>query len=204
MNAPTATNSPAIGQPFEGGFYAGSFQLAGILYAIVVAPKAEGEHEDAPWIRNYAAVPGARSYDDGLANTDAMVAASSLLAKWARDLRINDRDDWYLPSQDELEILYRNLKPGTEQNTCYARSGINLSVIPPTRPYIPEFPLQTSALAFQAGGEQAFGTRWYWSSTQHAALSDYAWCQNFYAGSQYGGSTNSKFRARAVRRIPIE
>lgn len=113
-----------------------------------------------------------------------MVEAGSDLAKWARDLRICGKDGWYLPSQDELEIIYRNLKPTTETNSLYARSGINLSAVPPTRPYTDESPAQTTVEAFQEGGSEAFDDTLYWSSTQHAAYSNYAWYQNFSNGGQ--------------------
>ncbi len=108
-----------------------------------------------------------------------------------------------MPSQDELEICYRNLKPTQDKNYCYARSGINLSAIEPTRPYTPNFPLQTNAELFKDGGDQAFDAAWYWSSTQHAADSYYAWGQTFNHGYQDYDSTTNKFRARAVRRSTI-
>lgn len=206
MNAPApSTILPAIGEPFEGGFFAGLIQLDDdTRYGLIVAPKAEGQHDDTEWIDDYQAVPGAQSYNDGFTNTEAMAEAGSDLAKWARDLRIASFDDWYLPSQDELEIIYRNLKPTTHENYRYARSGINLSAVPPTRPYLPSSPVQTSADAFRDGGIEAFDEVWYWSSTQHAATSGYAWCQDFLNGLQDITSTDYRLRARAVRRIPIE
>lgn len=202
MNAPDNRFSyPAAGTPFEGGFFAGVFQLDdGTRCGLIVAPKAEGEHPDHAWIDDYKAVPGAQSYSDGFANTEAMADAGSAIAQWAQRLRIGDHDDWYLPSQDELEICYRNLKPTTRENYCYARSGINLAAVPPTRPYLPTNPVQTSAEPFREGGAEAFDDVWYWSSTQHAAYSDYAWCQDFNYGDQDDG-THDRLRARAVRRV---
>ena len=195
---------PILGTSMGDGFYAGRIRLDdGQVYALIVAPKAEGQKSPSIWIPDYKEVPGALSYNDGFANTNAMAEAGSKLAKWTRDLRIGDHDDWYLPSQDELEIIYRNLKPTTEENYCYARSGINLSAIDPTRPYTPDFPAQTNAELFKDGGEQAFDPAWYWSSTQHAAYSNFAWLQYFYYGYQLSINTLLKFRARAVRRSPI-
>lgn len=203
MQSSTAEIPTIIGTAMGDGFYAGRFRIGEQAYALIVAPKDEGEHDDAIWIDNYKNVPGAKSYNDGLSNTIAMAEAGSEIAHWARDLRIGGHDDWYLPSQDELEIMYRNLKPTTRENYCYARSGINLSAIEPTRPYTPDLPVQTLAEAFQAGGEQAFDTVWYWSSTQHAATSDYAWYQYFSYGTQYDYYKDLELRARAVRRLPI-
>lgn len=195
---------PILGTAMGDGYYAGRIrQDDGQIYALIVAPKADGEHAPAIWIPGNRATPCAKSYNDGLANTRAMAEAGSDLAKWALDLRIGGHDDWYLPSQDELEIIYRNLKPTPEENSCYARSGINLSAVPPTRPYTPEMPEQTLAEAFKAGGDQAFAAEWYWTSTQRASYSDYAWHQTFSHGNQIFNFIDCRCRARAVRRSPI-
>jgi hypothetical protein len=193
----------APGTPFEGGFFGGNFTLDGTNYALIAAPKAEGQ-SGGIWIPRGKDVPGAKAYDDGLANTKAMAEAGSKIAQWALALRIAGYDDWYLPAQDELEILYRNLKPTTAENYCYARSGINLSALPPTRPYTPDFPVQTQAEAFRLDGPEAFDEAWYWSSTQHAAGSDGAWNQDFGYGGQYLDLKSFEARARAVRRLVIQ
>lgn len=193
-----------IGVPIEGGFFAGTIQLDdGTRYGIVVAPKADGQHTATLWIEEYKAVPGAQSYNDGLANTIAMAEAGSSLAQWARGLRIAGHDDWYIPSQDELELCYRNLKTTAEKNYCYARSGINLSAVPPTRPYTTTLPAQTTAKPFTENGNEAFDAAGYWSSTQHAAYSDFAWYQTFDFGCQDCSYTSTRLRARAVRRFAI-
>ncbi len=195
--------TPAIGVPFEGGFYAGRIIVEEKTYALIVAPKAEGEHGDSVWSGGAESVVGALSYCDGVANTAAMAAAGSSLAEWALDLRIGGHDDWYLPSQDELELCYRNLKPADVENWCYARSGINLNSLPQGAPYYAHSPIQTDAAAFRQGGPEAFDLVWYWSSTQHASDPCYAFSQDFYDGSQYFLSTINKLRARAVRRSVI-
>lgn len=46
-----------------------------------------------------------------------------------------------------------------------------------------------------------FQKEWYWSSTQHAVNSVYAWMQYFYDGSQDDDRKSGKYRARAVRRV---
>ena len=189
--------------PFAGGFYAGRIRIDDINYAIIVAPKAEGEHDDIAWNRSVKNVAGALSYCDGLTNTNAMVEAGSRVAKWARDLRIGGFDDWYLPSQDELEVCYRNLKPGTDENALWGRSGINVSAVPPTYPYTAEVPKQTESEDFRKGGAQAFEPEWYWTSTQHAGDAGYAWVQNVGDGGQSNGRKGNYYRARAVRRLKI-
>lgn len=203
MKSSTNEILPLLGTSMGGGFYAGRIRIEGKVFALIVAPRALGEVSDKKWITRDKDVPGAMSYFDGLANTKAMADAGSKLAKWVQDLRIGDADDWYLPAQDELEIMYRNLKPSTRENYCWARSGINLSAVEPTRPYTPALPAQTLAEAFKIGGDEAFAEEWHWSSTQHASYSVCAWCQNFTNGGQDGTSKSSGLRARAVRRLAI-
>ena len=48
-----------------------------------------------------------------------------------------------------------------------------------------------------------FKEEWYWSNTQHAAYSGYAWCQIFDDGIQYNYGKSAELRARAVRRVEI-
>lgn len=203
MKSSTAEILPIIGTAMEGGYYAGRIRIDGQVFALIVSPKAEGEHKGSAWIGRYKDVPEAQSYHDGAANTAAMVKAGSKLGKWARGLKIGGFDDWYLPSQDELEVIYRNLKPTERKNYCYMRSGINLNAVEPTAPYTPDFPLQTQAEAFQSGGAEAFEEAWYWTSTQSASTSYYAWYQYFYTGYQTNGTKSYVGRARAVRRLPI-
>jgi len=55
-----------------------------------------------------------------------------------------------------------------------------------------------------ARAKDAFEPVYYWSNTQHAVLSDFAWYKNFGYGNQYTSDTRSKLRARAVRRLIIQ
>ena len=203
MNAQVKSNPPPeIGAQFGGGFFAGLVLVNGAPFALIVAPKDGGEIE-GKWSSSYDSVAAAVSYCDGKANTAAMAAAGSDLAETIIAMEINGVNDWYLPSQDELEILYRAFKPTDDKNSLYGRSGINLSAVPPARPYEPGSPLQTVAAAFVEGAAEAFTDDWYWSSTQHAAGSDCAWGQYFGYGLQGHDSKSYEGRARAVRRLPI-
>jgi hypothetical protein len=200
MNSINQASIPAIGTAFEGGFYAGRFQIDGQQYALIVAPKAEGE-TSGKWGEHGQDVPGARSHNDGRANTLAMAEAGSALAQWALGLSIAGHEDWYLPSRDELEILYRNLKPTDNENYCSFRDGDNASSLPAGYPYTEESPAQTAIKAFQTGQPEAFEPRWHWASTQYSP--HHAWGQNFGAGNQYGYHKLTELRARAVRKIPV-
>ncbi|MBM2883960.1 DUF1566 domain-containing protein [Chromobacterium phragmitis] len=201
MNAPMQQTIPAeIGTPFEGGFYAGRFNCDGAAYALIVSPKTQGE-TSMTWGEYGQDIPGARSYFNGLANTQAMAEAGSDLAKWALDLNISGHTDWYIPSRDELEMLYRAFKPTAEENDCSFRDGDNASSIPAGYPYTAEEPSQTAASAFRDGGAEAFADAWHWASTPYSPNT--AWTQGFVGGYQGRYHKYYELRARAVRRILI-
>ena len=184
----------------DGGLPVAEINVNGSHYMLILAPNGDGDCEDVAWNESLKQVNGALSYCDGAANTAAMLAAGSELAKWARGLRLGGFDDWYLPSLDELELCYRYLKPTTNDNYCYGRAGINVSALPPRYPYTPDDPQQTVNKPYRKGGAEAFAAAWYWSSTQSAATPDYAWLQYFYGGNQHLYPKSSHYRARAVRR----
>ncbi|MCR4300104.1 MAG: hypothetical protein NUV51_00670, partial [Sulfuricaulis sp.] len=148
------------GAEMDDGRFVDRLYVAGAHYAIILPPKAESEHAPIAWNDSVKLVKGALSYCDGLANTKAMAKAGSKLAQWALDNKM------HIPSLDELELIYRHFKPGTDKNSCYARAGINISAMPPNDPYTPDSPRQTKLKAFREGGPEAFDLAWYWSSTQ--------------------------------------
>ena len=202
MNAITQTALPTIaGTPFAGGFYAGRFQIDGAEYALIVAPKTQGEHQPTTWGEYGHDIEGARSYNDGRANTEAMAAAGSALAQWALQLDIEGHTDWYLPSRDELELCYRNLKPTEDENWCSFRDGDNPSSLQLGYPYTEASPAQVTDPAFQAGGAEAFQAETYWASTQYSPNG--AWIQTFVDGDQYHGHKDNTRRAVAVRRFKV-
>ncbi len=193
---------PEIGAPLSGGFFAGIIKVAGALRALIVAPKDGGE-TNMEWAAESELVTGSTSYCDGAENTAAMTEAGSELGKWAKALQINGQADWYLPSRDELELIYRNLKPSQRENYCSFRDGDNPSSEPPGYPYTEQSPKTTTASHFREGGAEALAPNWYWSSTQHAAYPSYAWVQGLVNGYQSDYLKSYEGRARAVRSIPI-
>ena len=90
MKSSTAEILPLLGTSMGGGFYAGRIRIEEQVFALIVAPRAQGEVSDMKWIARNKSVPGAMSYFDGLANTKAMADAGSRLAKWAQALRVAD------------------------------------------------------------------------------------------------------------------
>ena len=182
VNLPTGTrlflDEPFVplGDPLGGGFFAGEMILDGIRYALIVAPKAAGESSSLRYKReDYVIADGAVSDNDGLANSELINDPNHPAAQFCRPLKIGGFDDWYLPSRDELAMLWRNLGP------C--------------RKDTPE--------TFREGGEEAFDQDWYWSSTQSASYSYCAWYLNFFDGTQTNAHKFSNFGVRAVRRLKI-
>jgi hypothetical protein len=110
------TSSPqtlVVGDPFEGGLFAGRFFIGAQAFLLIVSPRGEGECEPMPWGARKA-IDGANSYCDGMANTQAMAAAGSKLAKWALALQIAGKDDWHLPSRLESLVLFGELGKGDQ------------------------------------------------------------------------------------------
>jgi hypothetical protein len=113
---PITLPMPAIGTQLdsEGGFYGGLIHLGADILAIVWAPKLEGE-TTSKWLDTSTSVLGATSCFDSMANTLAMAAAGSDLAKKALAANIGGHTDWCIPARDVLEMGYRYLKPGWRQ-----------------------------------------------------------------------------------------
>jgi hypothetical protein len=190
---------PAIGLPWAGGFYAGDIISNGSLYHLVVAPRSGGQSSELTWKLAKTATAGTSSLTDGFANSNAMNDASHPAASFCRSLSIGGFTDWYLPAKDELEILYYNLKPTSDNNNT--GSGINANAVPPrSSPYTTTAPARTVVSAFQSGGAEEIGPLLSWSSTQAATAT--AWLMIFSNGSQIvGDKIGTGVMARAVRRI---
>ena len=198
QQATAAANKPLTpGTELEGGYFAGIININGQQFGIVVAPK-EGDLDDQEWGPRQG-LNGTTSFFDGHANTQAMAEAGSELAKAIQALTINGFTDWYLPARDELELIYRYLKPTTDENWRFR--GDNPSSVPVGYAYSAGTPSQTPVTSFQEDGEQAMERAWYWSSTQYSANS--AWLQYFDDGYQDDVHKHDAFRARAVRRFLI-
>jgi hypothetical protein len=66
-----------------------------------------------------------------------------------------------------------------------------------------ELPTRREQALLFANLKDQFEERYYWSSEQHAANADYAWCQYFFGGYQNTSFKSASLRARAVRRLII-
>ena len=223
----TDATIPTIGDAAWGGYMAGIIDTtrvgsiggtdpsqAGLRYLLIVSPKSTEYTTGKKWKTSDTAGPNAtKTLWDGLAATEAMYAAGSAYeaAAYCRELAFpqDGGSRWYLPAKNELELLYRNLKPTTDPH--YNASGANVASDPTGAAYTAgssDNPSQSGIAAFQQGGAQALegvSSPYYWSSSEYSALS--AWFQRVGgsdAGSQnYYLKTYTNIRVRPVRRFVL-
>ena len=191
-----------IGQSFQGGYYAGQISTAGNGVAdfyLIVAPKATGETNNIAFATGSFSDP--TSVINGPANSTTMNNANHPAAQYCKGLTIGGYTDWYLPAQNELELLYYYFKPfGTDNVTSV---GANSNAVPPRGNYTATVPPVTPLTAWQSGGSETFSSQRYWSSTQRDTTA--AYFQEFFTGNQsyVNKTTSGQSWVRAVRRVPV-
>lgn len=197
MSAVEKAETPAIGQSYGGGFVTGITRDpdTGVRCLHITAG---AEHElVCVWGEYGVKIEGADSFTNNRANTEAMAAAGSELAKKVLALEIGGYSDWAIPARDVQELQYRHFKPTTEENWQYARSGDNPNSEPVGLMYTEEDPAQTAHEAFREGGPEAFRDAAYWSSSQRSAYS--AFTMHFVVGLQLYYGKSLELRVRPVR-----
>lgn len=221
-----------VGAPYGGGYVAGKIvsDYDGVTYGLIVSDgggdsvqQGDGTME---WRTSNTVVTSSEgtppmTLADGRANHNAVAALGSLsnfpAFQWIEDNcnggeGLNGHTDWYLPSRDELEVIYRNFKPNTQDNNDGDRTtsgyggdgathGTNANSLPTGDGYTLSAPSQTEQASFHEGGEDAFEAAYYWSSTEYGAA--YAWGQGFNGGGQVRDGKDFSRRVRAVRRIAL-
>jgi hypothetical protein len=205
--AGTWTGIPlAIGDAYQGGFYAGQISTTGngvATHNLVIGPVASAQSELA-WKNAATATAGADSVIDGPQNTADIVADGNSTtypaAHFCNNLVIGGFSDWYMPAKNELEVCYYNFKPIIENNNT--SSGINTNAVPSRGSnYTAGTPAQTSVAAFQYPSSQAFNPALYWSSTEFSAGN--ASYQYFGNGNQSNSNKTTAYRVRAIRRVAV-
>jgi len=108
-----SSTSLSIGDTYQGGII---FYLNGtypIQYGLVSAPNDQAT--SVPWYSQGYTYYGTTSTDIGTGQTNTSSLVSILgngyyAARFCDDLFLNGFDDWFLPSRDELGLMYTNLK----------------------------------------------------------------------------------------------
>lgn len=164
-----------IGEQFGGGVV---FHLwkdnAGVEHGLIIDIKDISTSQVWSNISNVLIGPTAQSTWDGLSNSNAIVGQTghtSSAAKLCLDLVSGGQSDWYLPSIDELSILWHN------------HFNVNKT-------------LSTISGATTLPCEAA-----YWSSTEYASGNAwfFVFVYGFSNGTAYGINKNNPWYVRAVR-----
>ncbi len=191
---------PEIGQAFGGGFFSGITVENGQRYANITAGT---EHElVGEWGEYGVKIDGADSFTDSRANTEAMAASGSELARKVVALDIGGFTDWAIPARDVQELQYRHFKPTSRENYCWNSDGDNPSSLPVGLLYTKESPAKTQVPGFARGEPEAFKADWYWSSSQRSAYG--AFSVVFGGGYQTSTVKDDELRVRPVRRSLID
>lgn len=157
------------GEPFEGGFYFGNITVGSDTYMLIIADKSA--EAALQWKNSNANTSGTSSATDGWANTNAMNNTNHPAAKYCRDYRGGEFNDWYLPAKDELNQMWLNLPPNGGATPA----------------------------PFKTGGAQAMTAEDYWTSTQNSSFT--AWFQSFSDGQQTAKNKDISLLVRPVRRV---
>jgi hypothetical protein len=194
----------AIGDAYEGGYYAGQIGVSSVAtHYLVIAPKSSGQ-STKQWKNAATDTPNANSDINGEQNTADMVADGNSTvypaAHFCNDLTIGGYTDWYMPAKNELEVCYYNLKPNTTGNNT--NSGINPNAVPARASNYSAVPTQTSVAAFQSGGAQAFDINSYWVSTEDSSNTrgKHQTFDTGYQGIYFKYYSN---KVRAVRKVAV-
>lgn len=192
-----------IGESYGGGFYAGRIKIGANTYELIVSPKDGGENN-----LSYSSWGFDITTNDPI--NDGWQIRTNQIEDWLPNYMaqevftrytIGGFNDWYMPSKEEMEIIYRAFKPTTANNVT--TSGVNGSSIPATSNYTATNPAQTSVALFKAGGSEAFDADTYYSASRSDVGGATARTKSFLDGSDsYDDSTNGH-RVRAIRRILV-
>jgi hypothetical protein len=109
----------SLGASYQGGYYIGALGVNGVLYGILLAPKASGQSASTlQWKTTGTTTGGTSSAINGWANTNFMNDSSHAAASYTRGIVASGYADWYLPARDELNLAWtsRASLPSGEAN----------------------------------------------------------------------------------------
>ncbi len=132
-------------------FYLGQDTLGGIVFYIYIGSDGNQHglivnknESTAQWQSSGTTTNATRSWD-GVYNTGLMLMTSSPAANYVNGLNDGGFTDWYLPSIDELSILW--------QNRFHANNALNAG----------GFPLLSNTASYWSSTEDAFLNAWYFN-----------------------------------------
>jgi hypothetical protein len=197
---------PAPGTAMDGGYFGGQINDGGIIYNLIVAPKASGQSTTNVQYKTSASADTPSATFQNLAyGFPASQAGNDInhpAFQFARNLTISGYNDWYIPAKNELAIIYYNLKPSATANDTTSGSNSNsISPYTPNTNYSAGSPGPTTSTLFQTTGSESYSsTDIYWSSSEEFSFDSNAWGQWFSDGYQILGNKNVSRIARAIRR----
>lgn len=112
MSTTETITPPKIGEYWQdqGGFYAGIVRdtKTNVQWHLILA---EGQAKEQ-WGKYGKKLTGCDNVTDGIANTKSILEQtdSDCAATWASKLSIDGHEDFYLPAQKELNLIYVNLQ----------------------------------------------------------------------------------------------
>lgn len=216
-SASSNSASPVLqpGEAYGGGYFAGQISTTanGVpTHNLVVCDITVGQAYGLTW-GTYNNSTGIQSVIDGPANSASLAAlgAGFQAATFCEGITTGGYTDWYMPAQNELEVMYFSLKPNTTSNsTSYGSNANAVSPEPISTNYSSGIPTRTAATNFRSGASsQEFSPNYYWASNELTGFyaSYYAWIQNFNNGAGLQSTENSKNYTsnyvRACRRVAI-
>ena len=123
-----ANTNNNIGRFYQGGYIAAEWVQGPLLtkkVLIVSSPQGSVSRKWTVQTQVNNAVPATNRYN-GMPNTTAIVAQASgcigcdpFAAEWANDLVLNGYSDWYLPSIEELNVVYNAAVPITRSLAAF-------------------------------------------------------------------------------------
>jgi hypothetical protein len=205
------------GTPYAGGYYAGQINDGGVIYNLIISPRASGYNGTIIRKNATTADPTAcQTLTNGLAATQAMAALGATVypaASFCTGLSIGGYTDWYLAARDEWEIMYRAFKPDSTSNVTLVKtaggfgsdgtgSGANANSVPTHPANTTTNPTTTTAgttwTAVTTTSERLTALPYITSSTFTTGK---YWQSTTYGGQQSMTNTITGSAVRAIRRV---